>query len=90
MIEARGEDLAAGGVLQHLRDRVHHRLEDQLGILLDPAEPWVRDRHGPSRLRHRAQVGVEQGGLHGRGALVDAQQQPGAHPRLRPGAWVSW
>jgi hypothetical protein len=79
MAEAGGEHLAPGGVLQHLRDRVHDGLEDQLRILLDTVRPRVRDRDRPPDLGDGPQLVVEQRRLDGCRALVDAEQQGGAH-----------
>ena len=46
-----------------------------LRILLHPARPRMVERLLAPRLAQRAQVGVEEDRLHGRGALVDAEQQ---------------
>ena len=65
-----------------------------LGILLHPTRPRVMQRLLAPRLAQRLQIGVEEDRLHGRGALVDAEQEahrdavlrrppPPRHPRPR-------
>ena len=74
MVEAAGDDLP-GRVLEHLRDGLDDGIDHDLGILLHPARPRVMQRLLTPCLAQRLKIGVEQDRLHGRGALVDAEQE---------------
>ena len=56
-------------------DGLDHGGDHVLGILLHPTRPGMVQRLLAPRLAQRPQIGVEQDRLHGRGALVDAEQQ---------------
>ena len=50
-------------------------VDDVLGVLLHPARPGMLQRLLAPRLAQRLEIRVEEDRLHGRGALVDAEQQ---------------
>ena len=85
VIEAARDDLARG-VGQQLRDDVDDRVEDLERVLLDPARLRVaaRRRSG-ARLRSGRRSLVEERGLDGGRALVDAEDEARVMRRRSPG-----
>ena len=72
VVESARSDLRRVG--DELGDRTNHSLDDDLGVLLDPARLRMRQRLLPPRLLHRLEICVEENGLYRGSSLVDSNK----------------